>query len=329
MTIARLTAFVALLLLAAPLTAEAQQQTGKVWRIGFLAGRARPASLASDAYGGFPRGMRELGYVEGRDFTIEWRFADGEYSRFPGLAAELVRLKVDVIVVSTPPAIPAVKQATTTIPIVMGISLDPVAAGFVASLARPGGNITGLAATTDVNVKHLDLLKTLLPSLSRVRVLVNPGNTGQTAVVKVVQAAGATVGVSVLPVSAGTADEIDRGFEIMKRERADAFILATDAFFLQQRHQIVALAVKYRLPWIVSQREYVDTGGLMSYGQPLAEFYRHAAIYVDKILRGAKPADLPVEQPTKFEFVINMGTAKALGLTIPPTLLLRVDHVIQ
>ncbi len=273
--------------------------------------------------------MRELGYVEGRDFVIEWRFADGDYSRFRELAAELVRLKVDVIVASGPPAIPAVKQATTTIPIVMGFSLDPVAAGFVASLGRPGGNITGLAATTDVNVKQLDLLKTLLPNLRRLVVLVNPGNAAAPAVVNAVQAAGTKVAADVLRVNAGTPEDIRRGFEIMKRERADAFILASDALFLKQQHQIVELARKHRLPWIATLHEYVEAGGLMSYGQPLAEFYRHAAVYVHKILKGAKPADVPVEQPTKFELVINLKTAKALGLTIPPSLLRQADQVIE
>lgn len=308
---------------------SAAQGKTRIWRIGFLSGVSRPPSLENSPQGGLLRGMSELGYIEGKDFVVEWRFADGKYERFPELAAELVSMKVDVIVAGTPPAIPVLKKATSTIPIVMGIALDPVASGFVASLSRPGGNITGLAATSDINVKHLDLLKLLLPKLSRVALLVNPENAGHGAVVKMVQTAGSAARVDIVSVGASTPTDLPSAFASMNRQSVDAFILVTDGFFLTQRRPIAELAVKHRLPWIVGYREYMELGGLMSYGQPLSEFYRRTAAYVDRILKGARAGELPVEQPTEYEMVINLKTAKTLGLTIPQSLLLRADQVIE
>ena len=315
--------------LAAPLASFAQQP-GKIWRIGFLAPRSRPTSAEPDVYSAFPQGMRQLGYIEGKNFVIEWRFADGKFERLPGLAAELVQMKVDVIVAAGTVATQVAQRATTTIPIVIAASLDPVGSGFVKSLTRPGGNITGLSlATSDFSPKHLELLMTVAPKLSRVAVLVNPDNSAHPALLKSVQAAAQKLGVQVLPVSARTPEDIERGFSMMKRERAEAVIVATDAFFFLQRRQIAELALRLRLASMATNRQHAEAGDLMSYGQNVADFYRRAATFVDKILKGAKPGELPIEQPTIFELVINRKTAKALGLTIPQELLLRADRVIE
>ena len=315
--------------LAAPLSSFAQRQ-GKVWRVGFLAGRRRPVSLDTDFYGAFSTGMRDLGYVEGKNVVIEWRFADGQYERLPGLVAELVRLKVDVIVAAGPPVIIAAQKATTTIPIVIVTGIDPVDAGFVKSLARPGGNITGISNLSgEVSPKHLEMLLTMVPKLSRVAVLVNPANSAHATMLKNVQAAAQKANVKVLPVEARTPQEIETAFSVMTKENAGAIIVGLDGLFIQQRRQIAELAVKNRLPSIATLREYVEDGGLMSYGQNFADQFRHAAVIVDKILKGAKPGDLPVEQSTKFDMVINRKTAKALGLIIPQELLVRADKVIE
>ena len=314
--------------LAAPLRSFAQQQ-GKVWRVGFLAGR-RPVSLDTDNYGAFPRGMRELGYVEGKNLVIEWRFADGQYERLPGLVAELVRLKVDVIVAAGPPVVVAAQKATTTIPIVIVTGIDPVAAGFVKSLAHPGGNITGISNLSgEVSPKHLEMLLTMVPRLARVAVMVNPANPAHASMLKSVQAAAQKATVKILPVEARTPQEIETAFSVMTKENAGAIIVGLDPFFNQQRRQFVELAAKNRLPSIATFREYVEDGGLMSYGQNLAEQYRSATVLVDKILKGAKPGDLPVEQSTKLELVINRKTAKTLGLKIPNSLLISADKVIE
>jgi ABC-type uncharacterized transport system substrate-binding protein len=314
--------------LVAPVSSSAQQPP-KVWRIGYLSPRSRLDPVPRER--AFVQGMGDLGYVEGKNVVIEWRFADGEYERLPALAAELVRLKVDVIVAPTSPAIRAAQKATTTIPIVFPTTGDPVGSGFVTSLARPGGNITGLSnANLDVSAKLLELLMTMAPRLSRVAVLGNPGSSTHSAILKSVQAAAGKVGgVRVLSVEARTQEEIERGFVLMTQERADGVIVAGDAFLIEHVRDIAPLALKHRLPSITQPRVYVEAGGLMSYGQDIAESYRRAATYVDKILKGAKPADLPVEQPTKFELLINRKTAKALGLTIPPSLLLRADQIIE
>ena len=314
--------------LVAPFRSFAQQQ-GKVWRVGFLSLR-RPASLDSDFLGEFPQGMRELGYVEGKNLVIEWRFADGEVERLPVLAAQLVRLKVDVIVASSTQAVSVAQKATSTVPIVMGNSGDPVGSGFVKSLAHPGGNITGLSnINVDLSPKLLEMLLSMVPKLSRVAVLVNPANSSHGARLKTVQAAAQRVRVKILPVEAKTAQEIEPAFSMMRRENAGAVIVHSDAIFNAQVRQIAELAEKHRLLSIAGIREYVDAGCLMSYGPSFASMYRRAAIYVDKIFKGAKPAELPVEQPTKFEFVINRKTAKALGLTIPQSLLVSADKVIE
>jgi len=315
--------------MASPLSGFAQPQ-GKVSRVGFLSARRRPISIEADYYGAFLLGMRDLGYVEGKNLVIEWRFADGSYERLPGMAAELVQSNVNVIMALGPPAVVAAQKATATIPIVIVTSIDPVDAGFVRSLARPGGNITGLSNLAgDLSSKHLEMLRAALPTLSRVAVLVNPANSAHATILKNVQATARKVGVTVLPMEAQTPEEIDREFSTMARQNVGAIIVVLDPFLIQQGIQIAAQAAKHRLPSIFSNREYAEAGGLMSYGQNQADIYRRAATYVDKILKGAKPGDLPVEQPAKLELLINLKTAKAIGLTIPQSVLLRADEVIQ
>jgi len=311
--------------LAAPLASFAQQQP-KVWRIGFLAAD----SSSTRIYEGFQQGMRELGYVEGKNFIIQWHFADGKYERLPGLAAELVRLNADVIVAGTTLSVQAANQATDTIPIVMVAVPDPVGEGFVARLSRPGGNITGLSnIVTEVSAKHLELLRAAVRKLSRVAVLINPLNPSDSLILEQIHGAAYSAGVKILAIEASTASQIEAGFGAMTRARTEALIVAADSHFDVQRHQIAKLAVKNRLPAISSNREMTEAGGLLSYGQDLAEHYRRAATYVDKILKGAKPGDLPVEQPTRLQLVINRKTAKAIGLTISQELVLRADKVIE
>ena len=274
--------------------------------------------------------MRELGYVEGKNLVIEWRFADNEVERLSDLAAEFVRLKVDVIVAAGSVATSAAQKATATIPIVMGSSGDPVGSGFVNSLARPGGNITGITnLITEVGPKHLEMLRSMVSRLSRVAVLVDPANSAAAAILKSIQTAAPRTGVTILPAEARTPQEIETAFSNMARQNAGAVIVVQGSLFIQQWRQIAELAAKHRLPSITASREYPTTGGLMSYGPNYAENYRRAATYVDKILKGAKSADLPVEQPTKFELFINRKTAKALGLTIPQSLLISADKVIE
>ena len=315
--------------LAGSLSTFAQQQ-GKVWRIGFLSSRRRPDSSDLDFIGPFTQGMRDLGYVEGKNLLIEWRFADGKPERLPGLAAELVRLKVDVFVTQGSIAASAAQKVTTTVPIVMANASDPVGSGFIKSLAHPGGNITGLSnINVDIAPKRLEMLRSMVPKLSRVAVLVNRANPNQTATLETIQAAAQKSGVKILPLAAQTTQEIEKAFSTMTRENAGAVIVAPDALFTQQRHQIAELTGKLRLPSIFATREFVEAGGLMSYGQNLADNFRRAAMYVDKIFKGAKPGDLPVEQPTKFELIINGKTAKALGLKIPQSLLISADKMIE
>ena len=316
--------------LTSPFGSFAQQQ-GKVWRVGFLAPR-HVDFLDSDVYyGPFRQGMRELGYVEGKNLVIEWRSAEGKYERLPGLATELVNLKVDVIVTAGTPGTSAAQNATTTIPIVLGNISDPVGSGFVKSLARPGGNITGLTnIAADVHLKQLEMLLGMVPKLSRVAVLVNPSNPANVKTLEiVVLAAGQTRGVTILPAKAQTPEEIDKAFFLIRQQNAGALIVLNEALFNQQKSQIAELTAKFRLPSIAWDRVYPEAGVLMSYGPSLADQFRRAATYVDKILKGAKPGDLPVEQPTKFELVINGKTAKALGLTIPYSLLISADKVIE
>ena len=313
--------------IAAPLACFAQQQRSKVARIGLL----EPASASSFAnWHALIAGLRVLGYVVGKNITIEHRWAEGKYERLPGLAAELVQMKVDVMLAATPPAVQAAQQATTTIPIVMVQIADPVGSGFVASLARPGRNITGLS-NIDVEVmsKYLELLRVAVPKLSRVTVLVNPTSPGNANFLKRIQATEETNSVKISPAQAGTASQIEAAFGSMNQERAGALIVLPDGFFFAQARRIAELAARQRLPTMFWTREPVESGALMSYGQNAAEHYYRAASYLDKILKGAKPGDLPVEQPTKIELVINLKTAKAIGLTIPQHLLFRADQVIE
>ena len=302
------------------------QQKPKEWRIGFLAS----GSPATRDYEGFSRGMRELGHVEGRNLLVQRRFADGKYERLAGLAAELVRLDVDVIVAGTTLGVQAARQATTSIPIVMVAVPDPVGEGFATSLSRPGGNITGLSSiVTEVSAKHVELMRSAAPKLSRLAILINPLNPSDALILEQVQGAAYARGVKVLVVEASTESEIEAGFGAMIRARTEALVVAADAYFDVRMDQIAKLALKSRLPTISSNREMTEAGGLMSYGQDLAEHYRRAATYVDKILKGAKPGNLPIEQPTVLELVINRRTARALGLAIPPELSLRADRLIE
>ena len=307
-----------------PLAASAQQADG-MRRIGFLGGGT--VSL-QPIYNGLLQGMRELGYREGKDFVVEWRLAEGQYERFTEFAAEMVRLKVEVIVVSTPAGIRPTQQATSTIPIVMGYSTDPIGSGFVTSLARPGGNVTGLASSLDDIVpKQIELLASTVPGLSRVGLLVNPGNPNTPPVLKSAQVSARQAGFVLVAVEAPS--ELEAALVTLSKERVGAVIVIADAFFNSQRRRLVELALQARLPTMFGQREYAQEGGLMSYGESLFEFYRRAASYVDKIFKGAKPADLPIEQPTLFKLVINRKTADALGVTIPSQLYIFADEVIE
>jgi putative ABC transport system substrate-binding protein len=311
--------------LTPPLACFAQNQP-KVWQIGFLAAD----SASTGGYDSFRQGMRGLGYVEGKTCVIRPRFADGRYERLPGLAQELVRSKVDVIVAGTTLSVQAAKTATTSIPIVMVAIPDPVGEGYAASLSRPGGNVTGLSTiVTEASAKHIELLRGVIPNLSRIAVLINPSNPSDSLILEQISGAAFSSGVKVVPVEAGTAAEIEAAFVAMARARVEAAIVTADPLFDVQRDQIARLAVKNRLPTICSNSEATEAGGLMSYGQDLTDQYRRAATYVDKILKGAKPSELPVEQPLVLELVVNRKTAKALGLALPKELLLRADRVID
>jgi putative ABC transport system substrate-binding protein len=317
-------------LLAAPRAAEAQQ-AAKIARIGFLSLNLAPNR---HLHGAFRQALRDLGYVDGRNVVIEIRDAEGKPERLPALAAELVALKVDVIVTGggTLPAL-AAKQATKTIPIVFASAPDPVKDGLVTSLAQPGGNVTGSSnLNTELVGKCLEQLKQAVPRVSRVAVLKQPGAMDERTdkdMLKGADVAARALGVRLQVVEAQGPADIDRAFSDMTRARAGALTVLPSATFFGERRRLVDLAAKNRLPAAYPQREFVDAGGLMAYGPNLADLFRRAATYVDKILKGAKPGDLPIEQPTKFELVINLKTAKALGLTIPPSLLARADQVIE
>lgn len=311
-----------------PQVALAQQPAGRVWRIGLLSAVSR--SMYSSLYAGFRQGMHEFGYIEGKDFVTEWRSAEGWYERFPELASELVRLKVDVIVVAVNSAIHPLQQATNTIPIVLAYAIDPVGNGFVTSFARPGGNTTGLAGSSDDTApKQLELLAAILPSASRIGLLGNPGAPIYSSVLKRATNAAQNAGLSLVPMEAGNPQQIEDAFTAFANEPVQAVMVASDAVFFGQRQRLAELALAHRLPSMFTQREYTDAGGLMSYGENLSEFFRRAAIFVDKIFKGAKPGDLPIEQPTKFHLVINRKTADALGVTIPPQLYIFADEVIE
>ncbi len=274
--------------------------------------------------------MRELGYVEGKNLVIEWRFADGNNERMAAMASELAQMNVDVIVTAGVPPTAAVKKATTTIPIVMGTATDPLGSGLVQSLARPGGNITGLSnVAVDISPKHLEMLIAVAPRLSRVGVLLNPDTSSHTAILKNLNVAAQRVKITIVPVEARTPQEIDDAFPQMVRESAAALIVPLAPLFNDQARRIAELALKNRLPSVSAFYKYAEVGGLINYGQNLADHYYRAASYVDRIFRGAKPGDLPIEQPTRFESVVNRSTAKALGVTIPQELLLRADKLIE
>jgi len=324
-----LAGLVLLLALAAAGRPSDAQPTSRIPKIGFL---ASPSQVSvAHLIAAFKQGLRELGYAEGRTVLLEVRFAEGAAERLPQLARELVALKPDVIVATNDAAIAAVRRETHAIPIVMALSADPAGAGFVASLARPGGNVTGLSTLSpETSGKRLELLKEVIPGLSRVALLWNPDSRGNLLDYKQTEVAARALHVELQSIELSRVEDLDRAFSEVTKGRAQGLIVASgNPIIVARRDRLGSFAQRSRLPSIYGLREYVDDGGLMSYGPSTADLFRRAATYVDKILKGAKPADLPVEQPTQFELVINLKTAKALGLTIPPALLRRADHVIQ
>jgi putative tryptophan/tyrosine transport system substrate-binding protein len=315
------------MLFALSFPTNAQQPT-KVSRIGFLSAPS-PSAVSARAEA-FRQGLHDLGHVEGQDIAIEYRYAEGKLDRFPALAAELVRLKVDVILTGTSAGTRSAKEATATIPIVMAQDGDPVGNGFVASLARPGGNITGLSSLApEISGKRLELLKEIGPKFSRVAVFGNSAIPGTAQSLKESELAAGAFGVHLQYLDVRNPKDIETAFSAASKGRADAVLVLASPVFNIQRKQIIDLAVKNRLPVIYYAPEWVQDGGLMSYGVSYTDLYRRAATYVDKILKGTKPADLPVEQPKKFEFIINLNAAKQIGLAIPPNVLARADKVIR
>ena len=310
--------------------AEAQQ-TGRAPRIGILTVARQGDVQVQNNQEALRQGLRERGWVDGQNIAFEYRWADGRYERLPELAADLVRLKVSILVGATVPLIQAFKDATETIPIIMVSVLDPVEAGFVASLARPGGNITGLTllAGPEIVGKQLELVKELIPGVSHVAVLMNPANPAHAPLAREAEAAGRALRVRIQLFGAQDPNGLDSAFVEMTRDRVGALLVLADAGFYTHRGRIAELAAKSRLPAMYGSMELVAAGGLMAYGPSVSHQFNRAAMYVDKILKGAKPSDLPVEQPTKFQLVINNRTARALGLTIPPSLLMRADQVIE
>jgi ABC-type uncharacterized transport system substrate-binding protein len=312
-----------------PLAARAQQPAGRIYRVGFLATPAREQS--PHLINAFEEGLRSLGHRVGDNVAIEYRFANGELERLPALAAELARLGVDVIVAVSNPGIVAAMKATTTIPIVMIGGVDPVRTRLVASLARPGGNVSGLTpdAGSEILGKRFELLKEILPNLSRVGILFNPDVAFNRSRQESMTETARILGFTTIPVEARGLDALEQAFSIMMRERAQAFVMQGDSVLYNNRGQIVEMALRNRLPAASLQKEYAEAGFLLTYGADIPDLYRRAAGFVDRLLKGAKPAELPVEQPTKFELVINLKTAKALGIIVPPTLLTRADEVIE
>jgi putative tryptophan/tyrosine transport system substrate-binding protein len=317
--------------LAWPLLARAQQPAGRVYRVGYLVFGSREQYQQINLSKAFEEGLRSLGYRVGENVVIEYRFADGEMARLPAQAADLVRLGVDVIVTAAHQNTIAAMKATTTIPIVMTNSVDPVGAGLVASLARPGGNVTGFGvdAGDEIFGKRLELLKEALPNLSRVGILWNPDFAPNRSRLASIREASQALGLTLVPAEARGLDALEQAFATMVRERAQAFVVLGEPVLFNCRGQIAVMAIRDRLPAISTAREYAEAGSLLTYGPDLQDQFRRSAAFVDKIFKGAKPADLPVEQPTKFELVVNLKTAKALGLIIPPTLLARADEVIE
>jgi putative tryptophan/tyrosine transport system substrate-binding protein len=308
-----------------PAAARAQQ-TGKSHRIGFLSTR----SGLSEQDEVFRQGLRELGYVEGRNLIIEYRWAAGKEERIAELAADLVRLKVEIIVAAGGPSIEAAKRATSTIPIVMAAVADPVGLHLVDSIARPGGNVTGLTLmSTELAAKKLQLLREFLPKATRVAILSGGSVSAMSLYLEQMRAAAQQMGIQLFVQEVGEAGQLPAAFAAMQRDRVHALIVRISTLILDQRQRVADLAAQHRLPAMYETRSFVDAGGLVSYGPNVPEMYRRAAFYVDRILRGAKPADLPIEQPTKFELIINLQAAKAIGMTIPQALLVRADQVIQ
>ena len=315
---------------ALPLAATAQQRV-TFWRMGFLTPRTHPVPPARDAFSdAFVDGMSRLGYSEGTNLVIEWRYADGDYTRLADLAKELVAMNLPVIVTYGTAAARVLQKTTTTVPVVVAAAVDLVGAGIVASLANPGANVTGFSVIdVDISAKQLELLKAFLPKLARVAVLLNPGNSANALIFKHVEASASGLGMQAVVLNAATADAIETAFAEAARQGVGAVIVAADAFFSGQGRQIAASAATHRLPTISLYKDHVVAGCLVSYGQNVAEFHRRAATYVDKILKGTKPRDLPVEQPTKFDLVINSKTAATLGLAIPRELSVSADEVIE
>ncbi len=309
-----------------PLAARAQQ-TGKFYRVGFL---WDGPDVFPDALEAFRQGLRELGYVEGRTIAIEYRWAEGKPERMRELAEELVRLKVDVIMAPSSIYTAAAKQATSTIPIIFMSHADPLATGHVASLARPGGNATGLSLMmTETNVKSLELLKEAVPGLSRVAVIFDPATPSHGPGLKAVEVAGPALGLRIQSVAVRSATEYDEAFSAIVRERADGVLVLSTPLFIAGAKRLAELAITHKMPSLFGPKQHVQAGGLMSYSPDRADLWRRCAIYVDKILKGAEPADLPVQRPTKFELVINLKTAKAIGLAVAPSFILRADEVIE
>ena len=312
-----------------PFAARAQQ-AGKVWRIGVLSGAARPAVLETSIFGGVLQGLRELGYVEGRDIIVEWRFAEAKPERYAEFAAELVRLKVDIFLAGAAEAVGYLQKAGPQIPIVLALSIDPIGNGFAASLAHPGGNITGLANSMDDSTpKQLELLSATVPDISRLGLLANSSSPNFASVAKNVTVAAQAKGVGLVMADVRMAEEFDNAFALLLRANVQAIMVGSNTMFYSNRLRIAEFMTKNRLPSMFGVREYVEAGGLMSYGESFREFYRRSAAYVDKIIKGAKAGDLPIEQPNRFFFTINLKAAKAIGLELPAALLLRADEVIE
>ena len=318
------------LLLSAPLCPAAAQPAAKVPRVGYISPGSSSDPARVRRFEAFRQGLRELGYVEGQTIVLEPRWAEGRYDRYPALAADLVRLKVDVIVTGGGAATKAAQQVTKTIPIVMSVVIDPLGSGLVSSLAHPGGNLTGTSMMASELVgKQFEVLKEVVPKVSQVALLWNPANPGSAPQLREAETVARALRVELQTLEARNPQEIDSAFAAMTRARVGALVILADAVFTNQVKQIADLATKKRLPSIYGQREYAEAGGLMVYSSNPFDLERRAATFVDKILKGAKPADLPIEQPSKFDLVINLRTAKALGLTIPSSLLLRADHVLE
>ncbi|HTB02531.1 MAG TPA: ABC transporter substrate-binding protein [Bradyrhizobium sp.] len=312
-----------------PLAARAQH-AGKIWRIGVLSGNARPAAIETSFLGGLAEGMRALGYVEGRDFVIEWRFAEAKPERYAEFAEELARLNADIFVAGAPEAVRYFQKAAPQTPIVMALSTDPVGNGFATSLAHPGGNITGLATSLDDTAsKQLELLMEAVPHLASIGILANSSSPNYASVARNLFAATQARGLNVAMADVRTAEEFDTAFARLKGENVQALMLGSNVLFNLNRVRIAEFAIKNRLPSVFGVREYVEAGGLMSYGESFRDFFRRSAGYVDKIIKGARAGDLPIEQPNRFYFTINLKTAKAIGLELPAALVLRADEVME